>query len=490
MAIRSDLAALTLAAALLPLAAGEVPPALKTLAAAKVMTLPRDKDRAQVHPDGAVAAGDLFKQGTRMAVAVALNGRALVALGVYRHKGGDWRPLLAEDLTTDGRQYAFAGEWPVTFEDLDGDAKPELVLTESEEATGNRTASVYTYDAKTDTLAVAARGLVNPRWAAGEVRCAWKAGATSGDGILESWRWEAGKLARVWHAGQRYPVHEYLIGTGEPAARVSYVRYGDDGAIAGSFTALGNVASFRNDLPRGESPRPMRVQLTGADGPRELVIAPKADALAAAKLGDAWDELVSRAVLADHGPDPDAPVILADGRTAVLSAVATVDTKRAGVGPTYQAFSIDDVLRMTFEEPATLPAFAPYSARGIDWTRAEQAIAGYAAGVNAGPSPEVPGDDDILLALRLPNLEGLTPSEVEQALRVTALSAADGQVKLELGATLPKPSGQAKKSVARPLVLVSLGRLAPGLWRVQATIKGWNGGNLEAKGPFRVTAKP
>ena len=486
MSIKSGIAAMMLMASMPSLTAGEAPPALKALAAARVMTLPADKPRAQVYPDGAITAGDLFKQGKRVAVAVALNGRGLLALGIYRHRQGDWRPALIEDLTSDGRHYEFAGEWPVTFDDLDGDDKPELLLTEAQEATGNRTVSIYTYDPKADTFAVAARGLVNPRWVAGEVRSTWKAGATSGDGILESWRWKDGRLMRTWHAGQRYPMHEYLIGSGEPAVRVSYVRY-DEGAIALSLTALGNVASFRNDLPRGEPPRPMRVQVVVADGLRDLVITPKTGALTAAKLDSAWDELVSRAMLSDAGPAPDAMVTLADGRTAVLSAVATVDSRPAGVGPTYQAFSISDELRMTFEEPAKLPVVAPCSAHGIDWTRAEQAIAAYATGINAGPSPEIRGDDDVLLALRLPNVDGLTPSEVEQALRVVTLTATDGQVKLDLTAAVPQPSGLAKKSVVRPLVVVSLGRLAPGLWRIEASIKGWTGGDLAAKGPFRVT---
>lgn len=473
------------------LQAGEAPPALKALATARVMTLPADKPRAQVYPDGAISAGDLFKQGKRVAVAVALNGRTLLALGVYRHRDGDWRPALAEDLTSDGRHYEFTGEWPVTFEDLDGDDKPELLLTESQEATGNRTVSVYTYDPKADALAVAARGLVNPRWSGNEVHCAWKAGAASGDGIIESWRWRDGKLLRAWHAGQQYPVHEYLIGSGEPAVRVSHVRFDDNGVLASSFTALGNVASFRNSLPRGEPPRPMRVELAGADGRHDLTITPKTDALAAAKLDNAWDELVSRAVLAETGPTPDVPVTLSDGRTATLSTVAMVDTRPSGVGSTYQAFSINDALRMTFEEPAKLPVVAPCSAHGVDWTRSEQAIASYAAGINAGPSPEIRGDDDVLLALRLPNVDGLTASEVEQALRVTTVSATEGQVKLELTAALPQPSGLAKKSVVRPLVLVSLGHLTPGLWRIQASIKGWKGGDLEVKAPFRVsTAKP
>jgi hypothetical protein len=469
-------------------AAPAIPPALKALVAARVMTLPADKPRAQVLPDGAIAAGDLFKQGKRVAVAVALNGRGLLALGIYRHRGGDWRPALAEDLTSDGRHYEFAGEWPVTFDDLDGDGKPELLLTEAEEATGNRTVSVYTYDPKADTFVAAARGLVNPKWAMDEVRCAWKAGASSGDGIIESWRWRDGRLVRAWHAGQHYPVHEYLIGGGEPAARLSFVRYDEAGAPAGSLTALGNVASFRNELPRGEQPRTMRVQLAGADGVRDLVIVPKAEALAAAKLESAWDELVSRAVLGEAGFTPDAPLTLADGRVATLAALATVDARPAGVGPTYQAFSIGDALRMTFEEPAMLPALAPCSAHGVDWTRLEPATQAYAAGVNAGPSPEIRGDDDVLLALRLPNRDGLTASECESGLRVTALSAGDGQVKLDLVATLPAPTGRAKNSVARPLVLVSLGRLAPGLWRIQAGIKGWPGGDLAVKAPFRVVA--
>lgn len=468
--------------------AGEAPPALKALAAAKVMTLPRDKDRAQVGADGAITAGDLFKQGTRMAVAVALKERGLVALGVYRHKGGDWRQLLAEDLTSDGRHYEFLGEWPVTFEDLDGDAKPELLLTEAHEVTGNRTVSVYTCDPKADTMSMAARGLVNPRWSGTDVRCSWKTGATSGDGTIESWRWRDGRLARVWQAGQRYPAHEFLIGSGEPAARVSYVRHGDDGTIAQTLTTLGNVSSFRNDLPRGEPPRLMRIQFPSGDGLRELVITPRVEALAAAKLDQAWDELVSRTVFGDGGPAPDAAVTLGDGRTAVLGALATIDSKPAGVGPTYQVFGITDALRMTFQEPAMLPVLAPCSAHGVDWTRSEPATLAYAAGINAGPSPELRGDADVLVILRLPNVDGLTMSEVEQALRVDSLSATNGVVKLTLTAALPKPSGLAKKSVARPLVLVSLGRLAPGLWGIQAAIKGWSDGNLEVKAPFRITA--
>ena len=55
-------------------------------------------------------------------------------------------------------------------------------------------------------------------------------------------------------------------------------------------------------------------------------------------------------------------------------------------------------------------------------------------------------------------------------------------------ASWTKPTGVAKKAVTRPLILVSLGRLPPGLWRIQATVKGWSGGNLEAKAPFRITA--
>ena len=463
---------------------GEGGDQLDTLIKTKLMTLPGDKTKQQAYPEGVVVAGTLFKNAQRVAVVVATRGKEATTLVFFTHRDGDWREQGREELIVDGKPFAFADEFPFSFDDLNGDGMPELLVTEAVPTAGARQVSVYTYDAVKRVLVAAGHGLTNPRRSGDGVEGRWKTGATTADVGCEQWRWQDGHLLPVVRSLQRSPIDEYLIGDGEPTMRVALTTYNEEGKVAGALMAVGSVASFRNDLPRGEPARPLRVQLDGVSG-RTLTFTPKAAALAAAKLSDAWDELVSRAVFTD--PAMLGEEVAIAGAKVRLADVATIATTTGGIGPTFRVLHINDALRSSFNEPADPVSLAPMASAGTDWTRSDHVITAYGLGVNAGQSPVIP-TGEVLLAVRLPNVSGFKQSSVQNGLKVTALSVDDGKVAIAITADFGRPDASSK-DVTRPLVLVSLGVLPPGLNRIQASIKGLPGSaELVAKKPFVVLA--
>jgi hypothetical protein len=456
---------------------------LDTLVHDRVLTLPPDLQRTKAYPDGAVASGDLFKSGKRAAVAVSTASGHSLALACFVHRDGDWREIARHALGEGDQRPTFEDEIPFTFADLDGDAKPELLLTEHG-GSDDRTVRVFRFDGETDTLVAAGGGLRNPTWQDGAVRGQCKLGPTAGDLYAEQYRWVDGRLLPVWRCAQRYPMHEYLIGGGEPAVRVMLETLDATGALT-TTSAIGNLASYRNRLPAGEQPRPLHLLVREAKGRRLVEVTPKADGLRAANRGRQWDEIVSRAVFTDPAAfTADMTVTLADAGKVKLVEIATVTIAPTTTSPTYQFHPISDDVRRTVEEPATIPALASANLGATDVTRMEDAAHAWVAAAVA-KVPLATGDD-VVVFLRLPNITGFPIDQIESGTLVTGLTLADKVAQMTVTVDPGQRPSLPTKAVTRPLIAVSLGRLIKGAYRISATITGHPDGPLKVDHTFTV----
>ena len=456
---------------------------LDALVHERVLTLPPDLPRSKVYADGAVVSGDLFKSGKRTAVAVAVaDGRSL-GLACFVHKNGDWREIARYSLVEGDQRLGAIDEWPFTFADVDGDQKPELLLTEHGGA-DDRTVRVFRFDAETETLVASGSGLRNPKWQDGAVRGQWKLGPTAGDIGAEQHRWVDGQLRLAWRCSQRYPMHEYLIGGGEPAVRVVFETSDAAGGLT-TTSAVGNLASFRNLLPTGEPPRPLQVLVREAKGRRLVEVTPRADALRAAKRQQQWDELVSRAVFNDPAAfSSDMTVTLGDRSTVKLADLATIKVLPVTIAPTYQFLPISDEVRRTLTEPGTMPALAATNQGATDWTRMDDAARAWAAA--AAANAPLLSTDDTLVFLRLPNINGFPLDQIEAGTLVDGLTLSERVVQLTVTMTPGQKPALPPKTVVRPLIGVSLGRLAKGAYRINAVISGHPDGTLKVEYAFTV----
>ncbi len=456
---------------------------LDALISARVLTLPPDLPRAKVYPDGAIASGDLFKSGKRVAVAVTVAAGRSLGLACFVHKNGDWHEIARYSLIEGDQRLGSDDEWPFTFVDVDGDAKPELLLTE-QGGGDDRIVRVFRFAGETETLTASGSGLRNPTWQDGAVRGQWKLGPTTGDIGAEQHRWVDGRLQLVWRCNQRYPMHEYLIGGGEPSVRVA-LDLSDAAGVVSSTSAVGNLASYRNRLPAGEQPRPLHILVREVKGRRLVEVSPKSTALSTAKRQQQWDELVSRAVFTDPAAfSGDMTVTLADHSTVKLADLATVTVLPSTIAPTYQFLPISDEVRRTIEEPGTVPALAATNAGATDWTRMDDAARAWAAA--AATSAPLVTTDDTLVFLRLPNISGYPTDQIEAGTLVSALTLTDKVVQLTVTITVGQKPSLPPKVVVRPLIGVSLGRLAKGAYRINATISGHPNGALSVEQAFTV----
>jgi hypothetical protein len=358
----------------------------------------------------------------------------------------------------------------MTLTDLDGDNIPELLITE----TGgdvDRRVSIWRYQPEQQTLTKVGSGLRNPTWVNGVVRGTWKLGVTSGDVGAEEHKWIDGQLTRQWISAQRYALHEYLIGTGEPAVRVEQQVRSATG-MENIASLVGNLASFRNNLPAGEQPRPITVLVQEARGRTHMHLTPNEPALRAAQLQNRWDEIISRAIMSDPAAFSSNMTVQLDEATKVaLNTVATIAATPTTISPTYQYFSIDDELRNTITEPTEPPCLAAANVGAMDWTRLDQAAPVWAVAV-ANPTALLKTDDDVVTFIRLPNFIGYPLDQVEIGTLVNELSVIDQVITVKMSVTLGEVSRLARKDVARPLLLMNLGRLSAGSYRVNVMITG------------------
>lgn len=456
---------------------------LDALVRERVLTLPPDLPRAKTYPNGVVASGDLFKSGKRTAVAVAVaDGRSL-GLACFVHKNGDWREIARHALGEGETRLVADDGIPFTFSDLDGDTKPELLLIEQGGA-DDRIVRVFRFDAETDTLVAAGNGLRNPAWQEGTVRGQWKMGLTAGDIGAEEYRWVDGRLRLAWRSSQRYPMHEYLVGDGEPAVRV-LLSLSDAAGTVTTTTAVGNLASYRNRLPSGEPPRPFRVLVREDKGRRLVEVTPKVDALRAANRQGQWDEVVSRAVFHDPAAfGSDLVVTLADRSTVKLAEVASVTVSPSTIAPTYQFLAISDEVRRAIEDPVAVPSLTLTNAGTTDWTRMDETARAWATA--AASNPPLLASDDTVLLLRLPNISAYPSAQIEAGTLVSAVTLNERAVQLTVTMTVGAKPSLPPKTVVRPLIGVSLGRLGKGTYHIDATISGHPDGALSVKRTFSV----
>jgi hypothetical protein len=454
---------------------------LDTLVRERLLTLPPDLLRSKVYPEGAVVSGDLFKNGGRTAVAVATAGGKPVGLACFIHRDGDWREVFRQPLEGD---LSTSDELPVSFADLDGDTNAELLLTE-QGGGDDRLVRVYRYDQEHTALVAVGSGLRNPVWQDKAVRGQWKVGATVGDVGAEEHRWVDGRLQLVWRSAQRYPMHEYLIAGGEPAARVQ-LDLADAAGVITSTTAIGNLASFRNRLPAGEQPRAIHVLAREAKGRRLIHVIPKVDALRAARRERHWDELVSRALFSDPARfGGDVTVMFDDGGQVKLAEVATVTVLPSTLSPVYQFLPLSDAVMRVVSEPGRVPALATAHPGAADLTRVETAAQAW---VDAFAAKETPltTQDDVVVFLRLPNITGYPTDQIEAGTLVTDLTLTGQHAQLVVTIDPGQKPSLPSKDVARPLLTTSLGRLGKGDYRITATVTGHPDGPLTVEHAFTV----
>ncbi len=457
---------------------------LDVLVRERLLTLPPDLQRTKTYPEGTVVSGDLFKSGKRTAVAVATGDGRLLGLACYVHRDGDWREVLRQPFDGATQHLTSTDEVPVTFADLDGDAKPELLLNE-QGGGDDRVVRVYRFDSENSVLIAAGNGLRNPTWKDGAVRGQWKLSATVGDTGAEEHRWVDGRLRLSWRSTQRYAMHDYLIGSGEPAVRVS-VDLSDANGTLTTTSTVGNVASFRNGLPPGEQPRPLQVLMRESKGRRLVQVTPKTEALRAAKREHQWDELISRAVFSDPAQfSGDLTVSMSDGGKVVLAEVATVVVLPSTLSPVYHYLPLSDTIMRTLNEPGREPALATANPGALDLTRVDDAAHAWVAAYAASETP-LNAQDDVVVFLRLPNIPGYPSDQIEAGTLVTGLTLSDRQVQLTITITPGQKPTLATKDVNRPLIAVSLGRVMTGAYRITADITGHPDGPLKVEHTFNV----
>ena len=457
---------------------------LDTLVRDRLLTLPPDLQREKVYPEGAVISGDLFKSGKRTAVAIATGEGRLLGLACYVHRDGDWREVLRQPFDGATQHLTSTDEVPVTFADLDGDAKPELLL--SEQGGGDdRFVRVYRFDGENSVLIAAGSGLRNPAWKDSVVRGQWKLGAAVGDSGAEEHRWVDGRLRLSWRSTQRYAMHDYLISSGEPAVRVSLELIDASGTLTTTST-VGNLASFRNGLPAGEQPRPLHFLVRETEGRRLVQVTPNADALRAAKRETQWDELISRAVFSDPSQfSGDMQITMGDGGKVALAQVATVAVLPSTLSPIYHYFPLNDALTRALTEPGRVPALASANLAATDLTRAESAGHAWVAAF-AASNQALSTQDDVVVFLRLPNTSGYPTDQIEAGTLVTGLTLNDRHVQLTVTIAPGQKPSIATKDVTRPLIAVSLGRVVTGAYRITADITGHPDGPLKVEHAFGV----
>ena len=164
-------------------------------------------------------------------------------------------------------------------------------------------------------------------------------------------------------------------------------------------------------------------------------------------------------------------VTMSDKSKVALANVATVTVTPSTIGPTYQYFPIDDEVRQTITEPPDLPAIAVSNIAAINWTRSDQAIPVWATAVVA-KTPILQATDDVLVFIRLPNFSGFPLDQIESGTLVTDLKISERVVTVAITVTAGSRPTFASKDVARPLIVLNLGRLAPGLHHIKTAITG------------------
>ncbi len=443
---------------------------IDTLIRERVMTSPADRPKEQIYDNGAVIIGDLFKSRSRMAIAVSTQQQQILSLACFIHRGGDWQEIARSTLGTAEQPFSYSDEWPMTLGDLDGDTKPELLITEKGGG-DNHLVSVWRYNAEEQKLIKVGSGLRNPQWVDGATRGTWKLGFTRGDVGAEEHAWVDGLLTRTWVSEQRYSLHEYLIGSGEPAVHVDQI-IRDASGMEHKSTVIGNLASHRNLIPRGEQPRPMSLQIHDKSGSKNITVIPKEDALVSENLAPQWDDILSRALFTDTSAfTSDMTVTLADGKKVVLQNIATITSTPITMGNTYQFFPIDDETRNKITEPADLPALAVANRGTMNWTRSDQAIPAWGAAAST-PIPTIQATNDTVLFIRLPNFSGFPVDQIETATIVSQATINDKTVSVQLALTVGDKPARPAKDVARPLLLLNLGKLTAGTYTVNAAITG------------------
>jgi hypothetical protein len=250
-------------------------------------------------------------------------------------------------------------------------------------------------------------------------------------------------------------------------------------------STVGNLASFRNRLPAGEQPRALHVLLREAKGRRSYLITPKADGLRASGRERQWDEVVSRALFGDPTAlSRDMTVTMGDGKTVTLSEIADLGVAPGSASPAYRYLSIDDEARRQIEEPARLPVLAVTTGDDTGTLRAGEVARVWAAAVGAQTTPGT--TDDVTLFLRLPNVNGYPGDQIEAGTLVTAVSLRERVISIAVTMDPGRKPALAPKDVSRPLLVLSLGWLPAGAYRVQATITGHPDGALNAEHAFTV----
>jgi hypothetical protein len=78
----------------------------------------------------------------------------------------------------------------------------------------------------------------------------------------------------------------------------------------------------------------------------------------------------------------------------------------------------------------------------------------------------------VVTFIRLPNFIGYPLDQVEIGTLVNELSVIDQVLTVKMSVTLGEVSRLARKDVARPLLLMNLGRLSAGSYRVNVMITG------------------
>jgi hypothetical protein len=427
--------------------------AIDALIRERILTATPDRAQNQVYPTGAVMVGDLFGARVRMAIGVSRVGEQLQHLVCFVHRQGDWQEIHRQVLGSAEQPFLAPDASPLSLLDLDGDRAPELLITE-QKRDDLRLVSVWRYDKESAQLPQVGAHLKNPQWQNGVVRGTWKLGVTNGDVGAEEHVWRDGRLQRVWSAEQRYPLQEYLIGTGEPTVRVEQQR---SDASQEKLSVVGNLAHARLRLPVGEQPRDIAALITEERGRSRVKIIPRRAVLEQYQLTSQWDSLISTALFTDPlAFSRDMVITLPTGKKIPLSDIAEVISEPSTLPTTFHYLSIDDETRRSIEESAVYPAIAlsptqpseRASDRVLDWSRAILST-----------DTTLTKNRDITAYIRLPNVSGYPLSQIETGTVVTDCAYKNKVLTISITCAYGSRSTLATKDVIRPLISLNLGTL-------------------------------
>ncbi len=280
----------------------------EALASEVLPTLPPGKRITKREKGYTLVAGDLFKLGHDVCVAMLVEEEVHDQYTLRSSRGplffsrehGQWKLRDCHD----------AGGCPppggaFSLEDLSGDGVPEALPIVSYGATGNVSMDVYRYIASRDSLVQVVESLGRPEWDPERQQVlTWSKGGNVGfDNIISGYDWVGNRqLVQRWVATQGYERWTHALGSAAGLVELEYLEFDGRGNTTYSWQAIGNLPSYRNCIGEFQTWGPevfadIRIKDRAVDRRRVLRLETLPEKLKELGIEQEWLVLTSRAVL-------------------------------------------------------------------------------------------------------------------------------------------------------------------------------------------------